>query len=66
MTLGCGAVGGSSISDNVDASHLMNVRKVAYGLPVQQSSPQSVNEVGDIDIERITARVLAELRQAVK
>lgn len=66
LTLGCGAVGGSSISDNVDASHLMNVRKVAYGLPVQQSSPQSVNEVGDIDIERITARVLAELRQAVK
>lgn len=63
LTLGCGAVGGSSISDNVDSSHLINVRKVAYGLEVQTGAPQ--NAAPDIDIEKIAARVLAELRHVV-
>lgn len=32
LTLGCGAVGGSSTSDNVGPEHLMNVKKVVYHL----------------------------------
>lgn len=32
FTLGCGTDGGSSVSDNVSAKHLMNVKTVAYGL----------------------------------
>lgn len=31
LTLGCGAVGGSSTSDNITPMHLFNVRRVAYG-----------------------------------
>ncbi|QNT77453.1 acetaldehyde dehydrogenase (acetylating) [Entomobacter blattae] len=32
FTLGCGAMGGSSTSDNVGPEHLYNIRKVAYGV----------------------------------
>ncbi|SHO55219.1 acetaldehyde dehydrogenase (acetylating) [Vibrio quintilis] len=30
LTLGCGAVGGSSVSDNVGPEHLINIKKVVY------------------------------------
>lgn len=32
FTLGCGTCGGSSVSENVSPLHLINVKKVAYGL----------------------------------
>ncbi len=32
LTLGCGAVGGSSTSDNISPENLFNVRRVAYGV----------------------------------
>lgn len=32
FTLGCGTFGGSSVSDNVGPKHLLNIKKVAYGL----------------------------------
>ncbi len=32
FTLGCGTFGGSSVSENVSAKHLLNIKKVAYGL----------------------------------
>ncbi|MDO5408287.1 MAG: acetaldehyde dehydrogenase (acetylating) [Eubacteriales bacterium] len=32
FTLGCGTCGGSSVSENVSPLHLLNVKKVAYGL----------------------------------
>lgn len=32
FTLGCGTWGGSSISENVGPQHLINVKKVAYGI----------------------------------
>lgn len=32
FTLGCGTMGGSSISENVTPMHLINTKKVAYGL----------------------------------
>lgn len=32
FTLGCGTCGGSSVSENVSPMHLINVKKVAYGL----------------------------------
>jgi acetaldehyde dehydrogenase (acetylating) len=30
LTLGCGAVGGSSVSDNIGPEHLINIKKVVY------------------------------------
>ena len=32
LTLGCGAVGGSATSDNVGPMHLIDIRRVAFGL----------------------------------
>ena len=32
LTLGCGAAGGSATSDNVSPMHLINIRRIAYGL----------------------------------
>ncbi len=32
LTLGCGAIGGSATSDNVGPLHLMNLKKVGYGV----------------------------------
>lgn len=32
FTLGCGTVGGSSTSDNIGPEHLINIRRVAYGI----------------------------------
>lgn len=32
FTLGCGTWGGSSVSENVTPMHLLNIKKVAYGL----------------------------------
>lgn len=32
LTLGCGTLGGSSVSENVTPMHLVNLKKVAYGI----------------------------------
>jgi acetaldehyde dehydrogenase (acetylating) len=32
FTLGCGTWGGSSVSENVSPMHLINIKRVAYGL----------------------------------
>jgi len=32
LTLGCGAVGGSSTSDNIGPMNLINIRRIAYGV----------------------------------
>ncbi len=32
FTLGCGTWGGSSTSDNVSPMHLLNIKRVAYGI----------------------------------
>lgn len=32
LTLGCGAVGGSATSDNVNPLNLINIRRVAWGV----------------------------------
>jgi acetaldehyde dehydrogenase (acetylating) len=70
MTLGCGAVGGSSTSDNVSPLNLINIRRVAYGtkevedlqheyddLPSMRSSSHF-----ELDVETITKMVLKELQ----
>ena len=37
FTLGCGTLGGSSVSENVTPMHLVNIKKVAYGIKVHYS-----------------------------
>ncbi|WP_232699602.1 acetaldehyde dehydrogenase (acetylating) [Brevibacillus daliensis] len=51
FTLGCGTWGGSATSDNVGPQHLINIKRVAYGIkdctarsPYPVSSPQLPNQ----------------------
>lgn len=71
LTLGCGAVGGSSTSDNISPLNLLNIRRVAYGLreiedltekPAAQTEAASI-DLGDKEqlINLIVKRILAEM-----
>ena len=51
LTLGCGAVGGSSSSNNISPMDLVNIRKVAWG----QSKEDALVEI-------LTAKILERLR----
>jgi len=41
MTLGCGAAGGNITSDNISPLHLINLKRVAYGVRDAAAAPQS-------------------------
>ena len=60
LTLGCGAVGGSSSSNNISPLDLINIRRVAWG----QDSP-GMDEKQDWDpglVELLTAKILEKLK----
>ena len=60
LTLGCGAVGGSSSSNNIGPMDLINIRRVAWGKEEPGKSPCStVNE--DL-IDAITAKIMERLQ----
>ena len=44
LTLGCGAVGGSSSSNNISPMDLLNIRRVAWDKGCQEESKPRVNE----------------------
>jgi len=58
LTLGCGAVGGSSSSNNISPMDLINIRRVAWGV---SEAPQSKPAVDDALLEALTARILERL-----
>ena len=57
LTLGCGAVGGSSSSNNISPMDLINIRRVAWGQ--EKSAPAQVDENL---VERIAAKILERLK----
>ena len=59
LTLGCGAVGGSSSSNNISPLDLINIRRVAWNN--EKAPEQSVPAEEDL-VERITAKILERLR----
>ena len=73
LTLGCGAVGGSSTSDNVGPLHLINIRRVAFGIKeIESGAPQENHtqacaqtqqniDITPEQIAEITRKVLARL-----
>ena len=66
LTLGCGTWGGSSISDNLGPQHLINVKKLAYGLKkVDLNEPQTQikNEDCSLKQDEIADIVKQVLRQ---
>lgn len=64
LTLGCGAVGGSSTSDNIGPLNLINIRRVGYGVRELEdiTAPQTGGEA-DCDelVQAILAKVLEKL-----
>lgn len=58
LTLGCGAVGGSSSSNNISPMDLINIRRVAWG-EESQNTPQVD---GDL-LEILTAKILEHLKE---
>jgi len=61
LTLGCGAVGGSSSSNNISPLDLINSRRVAWGQEAQKS-PEVRVQVDDALVERIAAKILERLK----
>lgn len=72
LTLGCGAVGGSSTSANVGPMELLNVRYVAEGIQeldnIRASLPDcsegicKPNNYGDVDVEAIVREIVRRLQ----
>jgi hypothetical protein len=65
LTLGCGAFGGNITSDNISAEHLMNIKRIAYGIkeievPLTQTTvqPDSSSMMKD-QIQSVVEKVLA-------
>ncbi|MBQ3437463.1 MAG: acetaldehyde dehydrogenase (acetylating) [Fusobacterium sp.] len=69
FTLGCGAVGGSSTSDNISPMNLINIRRVACGvreLSDFRGAQQNLNSnenINSVEIENIIRRIIAEYRK---
>ena len=59
LTLGCGAVGGSSSSNNISPMDLINIRRAAWGEEIPQPSQKAVDE--DL-VEQITEKILKRLQ----
>jgi len=60
MTLGCGAAGGNITSDNISPLHLINLKRVAYGVrdvaapqPTLQAAPQAMKTAVRQTIEQV-------------
>jgi acetaldehyde dehydrogenase (acetylating) len=70
MTLGCGAVGHNATSDNVGPLHLLNIRRVAWGVreiedlrPATAESPSGLN--GE-QFDRLVGRIVDEVASRLK
>ncbi|MGY3748007.1 aldehyde dehydrogenase family protein [Vagococcus salmoninarum] len=64
MTLGCGAVGGSSSSDNIGPEHLFNRRRVAYGL-VEQGDLMASETIEEIMEEGPVKELTPEISEEI-
>lgn len=64
LTLGCGAVGGSSTSDNITPMNLLNIKKVGWGIKeLEDFKPEckTVDSLEGMSIEDLVKKVLAEI-----
>ena len=59
LTLGCGAVGGSSSSNNISPRDLINIRRVAWGT---ENAPTPAPAADADLVEILTAKILERLR----
>ena len=60
LTLGCGAVGGSSSSNNISPLDLINIRRVAWDQKKLPDPPEKAN-VDESLVEKLAAKILERL-----
>ena len=58
LTLGCGAVGGSSSSNNISPLDLINIRRVAWGKEQTQTAPMRFDPAL---VDLLTQKILEKL-----
>ena len=61
LTLGCGAVGGSSTSNNISPLDLINIRRVAWDAEEKCQSKAAVSVNSEL-VELLTAKILERLK----
>ena len=61
LTLGCGAVGGSSSSNNIGPMDLINIRRVAWGHKERATAHTAIETIEESLIEQLTQRLLKRL-----
>jgi len=64
LTLGCGAVGGSSSSNNIGPLDLINIRRVAWGTETKEHTAKTecaVSAVDDRLVELLTQKLLDKI-----
>lgn len=68
FTLGCGAIGGSATSDNVTPLHLINIRRMAYGIEKCPScqGQEASGALTEAEIQTITQLVMENLKTILK
>ena len=59
LTLGCGAVGGSSTSNNISPMDLINIRRVAWD---EGQAPQKSSQVDESLVALLTEKILERLK----
>ena len=59
LTLGCGAVGGSSSSNNISPLDLINIRRVAWGKEAKKAEPKV--QVNEELVELLTRKIMERL-----
>ena len=57
LTLGCGAVGGSSSSNNISPLDLINIRRVAWDAEEKEGKPADIEDLVGILTEKILERL---------
>ena len=62
LTLGCGAVGGSSSSNNISPMDLINIRRVAWGRDGEMPAPKVQIQADESLVEILTAKILERLQ----
>ena len=63
LTLGCGAVGGSSTSDNITPLNLINIRRVAWGVRELEDikGEKKSCEVSQDKLEEMIKRIVSDI-----
>jgi len=68
LTLGSGGVGGSITGDNISASHLFNIKRLAYEIttppPAAFQPPEAPAQPSTVEMEKIVRLVVEEVLKA--